>query len=600
MKRLLLAAAVAIGVVVALAGPASAHPLGNFTINQFSGLHVGHDGIVIDLVTDMAEIPTYQVKGDIDANGNGTFEDQELSAWRSAECAAQAEQLSLEVDGHAVQPVVDGAIALSFPPGQGGLPTLRLECPLRANLAAGAGQHTLVYQDQNFTGRLGWREIIAVGEGAAIRSSDVGDVDVTNRLTQYPKDVLSSPPNQRSARVRFEATATAGHVSRPATRVVTTPLPRGIDRLTRSFTDLVAARRLTVAFGLAAIGLAVLLGSIHALAPGHGKTVMAAYIVGERGTWRHAALIGLSVTATHTAGVVALGVILTTTTVAAPERLYPWFGLMSGLLLAGIGVTLVRRAVRNRRRPLVPQDLASVLAALPADSVHEPAPARERVPVLVGAAVGPGSPSSALADAGEHDRRHDDDQDDDHAHDHGDHEHGQDHSRRAWISFRRHEHHGHAHGHDGHAHDHDGHGRDHGPGAHAPAEAGVAHYHGGRLHTHKPVDPTLGWRSLMAVGFAGGLVPNPSALVVLLGAIALGRTWFGLLLVVAYGIGMAITLTSAGLLLVRARGLLDRFSWSSPTGRITRFTRFLPLVTASIIIGAGAFLAANAIAKLQW
>jgi len=104
----------------------------------------------------------------------------------------------------------------------------------------------------------------------------------------------------------------------------------------------------------------------------------------------------------------------------------------------------------------------------------------------------------------------------------------------------------------------------------------------------------------MAVGFAGGLVPNPSALVVLLGAIALGRTWFGLLLVVAYGVGMAVTLTSAGLLLVRARGLLDRFSWSSPTGRITRFTRFLPLVTASIIIAAGAFLAANAIAKLQW
>ena len=127
------------------------------------------------------------------------------------------------------------------------------------------------------------------------------------------------------------------------------PPPRGIDRRTRSFTDLVAARRLTVAFGLAAIGLALLLGSIHALAPGHGKTVMAAYIVGERGTWRHAAVIGLSVTATHTAGVVALGVILTTTTVAAPERLYPWFGLMSGLLLAGIGVTLgaTRRALRQ-------------------------------------------------------------------------------------------------------------------------------------------------------------------------------------------------------------------------------------------------------------
>lgn len=585
MKRLLLAAAVTSGVVVAFAGSASAHPLGNFTINQFSGLHVGRDGIVIDLVTDMAEIPTYQVKGDIDTDGDGTFDDQELATWRSAQCAARADELKVDLDGQAVRPVVDGAIALSFPPGQGGLPTLRLECPLRATVSAGAPQHTLVYEDHNFAGRLGWREIIAVGDGAAIRSSDVGDVDVTNRLTQYPKDVLSSPPNQRSATVRFEATATAGHVSRPATRVVTTPLPRGIDRLTRSFTDLVAARRLTVAFGLAALGLALLLGSIHALAPGHGKTVMAAYIVGERGTWRHAALIGLSVTATHTAGVVALGVILTTTTVAAPERLYPWFGLMSGLLLAGIGVTLVRRAVRNRRRPLVPADLAS-LAALPvvAEPIR-PTPFESgdvRTPALVGAATVHEASTHAASDAGrpavhEH-----------HDHDHDHHHDGGDGHRHRWISFRRDDHHHEGHTHEGHTHD--GHTHD--------GDAGVPHYHGGRLHTHQPIDPTLGWKSLMAVGFAGGLVPNPSALVVLLGAIALGRTWFGLLLVVAYGVGMAVTLTSAGLLLVRARSFLDRFSWSSPTGRVTRFTRFLPLVTSSVIIIAGAFLAANAVAKL--
>ena len=446
-----------------------------------------------------------------------------------------------------------------------------------------------MYEDRNFAGRLGWREIIAVGEGAAIRSSDVDDVDVTNRLTQYPKDVLSSPPNQRSATVRFEATATAtaGPAPRPAPRVVTTPLPRGIDRLTRSFTDLVAARRLTVAFGLAAIGLALLLGSIHALAPGHGKTVMAAYIVGERGTWRHAALIGLSVTATHTAGVVALGVILTTTTVAAPERLYPWFGLMSGLLLAGIGVTLVRRALRNRRRPLIPADLAS-LAALPV--VAEPIRPRHGRSRTPSARRSSSAPPSSTRWARQPSRRAPPSRGD-HDHDHHHHEGGG--HRHRWISFRRDDDHDH-HDHGDHTHDHpnDGHDQVH------DVAAVVPHYHGGRLHTHRPVDPTLGWRSLMAIGFAGGLVPNPSALVVLLGAIALGRTWFGLLLVVAYGVGMAVTLTSAGLLLVRARGLLDRFSWSSPTGRITRLTRFLPLVTSSVIIVAGAFLAANAIAKL--
>lgn len=124
------------------------------------------------------------------------------------------------------------------------------------------------------------------------------------------------------------------------------------------------------------------------------------------------------------------------------------------------------------------------------------------------------------------------------------------------------------------------------------------HSHGGRLHTHAPIDPSLGWRSLLAVGFAGGLVPNPSALVVLLGAIALGRTWFGLLLVVAYGVGMAVTLTSAGLLLVRARGFLDRRSWGSPGGRIPRVAQLLPFVTSTVIIVAGCLLTAGAISKL--
>jgi nickel/cobalt transporter (NicO) family protein len=126
----------------------------------------------------------------------------------------------------------------------------------------------------------------------------------------------------------------------------------------------------------------------------------------------------------------------------------------------------------------------------------------------------------------------------------------------------------------------------------------VPHTHSRRMHAHAPIDPALGWRSLLMVGFAGGLVPNPSALVVLLGAIALGRTWFGLLVVVAYGIGMAVTLTGAGLLLVRARGLLDRRSWATPGGRIPRLTRLLPLLTSTIIVVVGCLLTLGAAAKL--
>ncbi len=120
------------------------------------------------------------------------------------------------------------------------------------------------------------------------------------------------------------------------------------------------------------------------------------------------------------------------------------------------------------------------------------------------------------------------------------------------------------------------------------------------------------------MGFAGGLVPSPSALVVLVGAIALGRAWFGVLLVVAYGAGMAVTLTGAGLLLVRARAALDRraarpasawarsratrswsgaiLGWSGP-GRarlgVAALGRPLPLASASVIVLVGLFLAAR-------
>jgi ABC-type nickel/cobalt efflux system permease component RcnA len=101
------------------------------------------------------------------------------------------------------------------------------------------------------------------------------------------------------------------------------------------------------------------------------------------------------------------------------------------------------------------------------------------------------------------------------------------------------------------------------------------------------------------MGFAGGMVPAPSALVVLLGAIALGRTWFGVVLVVAYGLGMAVTLTAAGLLLVRARRVLDvRAARRVGDGRLAAVVRVLPLATSSLIVVVGLYLAARGAAQL--
>lgn len=117
----------------------------------------------------------------------------------------------------------------------------------------------------------------------------------------------------------------------------------------------------------------------------------------------------------------------------------------------------------------------------------------------------------------------------------------------------------------------------------------VTHVHGGRVHSHAPLpEGRLSWKALVGMGVAGGLVPSPSALLVLLSANALGRPLFGVLLVAAYGVGMAVTLTGAGLLLLRARAVLDRRGWTG--GRAATVGRLIPLGTAGIVVLVGAGL----------
>ena len=117
---------------------------------------------------------------------------------------------------------------------------------------------------------------------------------------------------------------------------------------------------------------------------------------------------------------------------------------------------------------------------------------------------------------------------------------------------------------------------------------------------HAPIDLRLGWRSLLGIGFAGGLVPSPSALLVLLGAIALGRTWFGLLLVTAYGLGMATMLTTAGLVLLRARVWFERRAVrrTHASIRLVAFARLAPIVTSATIVVVGLTLAVRAALQL--
>src|SRR6185369_9918995 len=115
----------------------------------------------------------------------------------------------------------------------------------------------------------------------------------------------------------------------------------------------------------------------------------------------------------------------------------------------------------------------------------------------------------------------------------------------------------------------DGHTRDAIPGEHS---------HGGARHSHlPPAGATLSWRSLFVLGLAGGLIPSTSALLILLGAIAAGRPAFGLILVVAFGLGMAAVMSGVGLVLVTARDRVDRVQGGIGFGR---FREAIPLVAS--------------------
>jgi nickel/cobalt transporter (NicO) family protein len=286
----------------------------------------------------------------------------------------------------------------------------------------------------------------------------------------------------------------------------------------------------------------LVLGGLHALAPGHGKTLMAAYAVGRQGGRREMLLIGGVVALTHTAGILLLATVASTSSAFAPDRTLRWTGIASALIVVAVGVNLLRLRWRGVRASHAPH-------------------------------------------TGDHSHDHTD-----HAHDHPhDHHHHNDH-----------DHHGHHHGHD---HDHDDHEHRQDVAARSgwslrrraaedPRFVVTSHRHGGVAHSHvlPAVGASVPRRELIAMGLAGGLVPSPSALLVLLAAVALGRVWLGLALVVAYGLGLAMTLVGTGLLLARAGGRIRSWIDARPSGGSAIAIRALPLVSAFAVSGAGLLL----------
>lgn len=598
--RRLGAVAIVVSAVTALpVGVADAHPLGNFTTNTALALTVGRDRVDGRYIVDLAEIPALQVRQGLGAS-TGTVPADVGMKWAANECAARSEKLGLMVEGRTVAWTVQGS-HVTFPAGQAGLSTLRLECNLVSSVSAFTVGSAISIKDSNFADRLGWREITAGSAGVTIQT-DLGSQSRSEFLTSYPKNAIGAPSNVRAGSIAVKAltggtalgTATAP-TSASSTTKSAVRVTRGNNALTRRFQSLVARNHLSPMFAFGAVLLAIVLGGFHALAPGHGKSLMAAYVLGRRGGRRELITIGGTVALTHTIGVILLGAAALASTSWSPDRTLRWTGVGSGLLVVAVGVGLLRDRLRSYRADGGRRSWLDTVEATPLVDRSLLAPAEH-------------------GDHGHGDHRHDE-----HGHAHGnDHahgDHGPDHSRGD---------HGHAHGEHGHddhdGHEHEGHG--HGHAHNAPAKRSLrarfgrqaiedarldpnlvvtTHAHGGLNHSHVLPKPgaLVSRRQLVSMGLAGGLVPSPSALVVLLAAVALGRIWFGVLLVVAYGIGLALTLMGAGVALAYFEGRLRR--WTTGSGRaaaIAPVISVLPLASAFVLIGGGALLVSRALAGI--
>jgi nickel/cobalt exporter len=506
-----LAAAGAIA-LLAPSQPASAHPLGNFSVNHYHGLQVHQDKVTDLAIVDSAEIPTLQEKDSVDADHDGAVGAAEKDAYGRDQCRTLARSFTAKADGRKLRWTVDEH-RVDYAAGAANLTTTRLTCRLSAP-ADLSSPSTLRVSDRYRADRVGWHEITATGAGVALPDSPVPAKSISDQLRSYPNDLLTSPLNVRSATLRTEpadGAAAAGNGSGSDSTDSAGLLERTVAGADRVLQNLIARGDLTGIVVVLAVLLSLLLGASHAALPGHGKTIMAAYIAGRRGSVKDAVVVGATVTATHTAGVLVLGLLLTLSASLAGDTLLGYLGVASGALVATIGIGLM-------------------------------------VSVLRGRGLG------------------------------GRHHHG----------------HGHAHGH-GHTHDHD---HDHGHG-HTHDDHGHTHDHR-PAHTHEKRDRRPNRLSLIGMGVAGGLVPSPSALVVLLGAIGLGRTAFGVILVLGYGLGMAGTLTAAGLLIVKVQDRMRRASLpaflSRFAGPAKRLGSATPVVTAGLVLFVGLSLAGRSLA----
>ena len=530
-RRFLISSLLVIVVLCASLNVAWAHPMGNFSVNHYAKISVDTKSITILYLLDFAEIPTYQNIRQYHLTPAN--DDPSVAAYLAQQAKLLRDGITVEDGGKALHFECVSRQAI-FAEGAGGLPTMKIGLTYRAAFTPSTSAHNISYADANYPGHTGWKEVvISVEEGASVVDSSVPSVDRSQELTNYPTDLLNSPPQTLSASFTLNPTPAANRATAPQsdsrltrlaapdqtpnrsmrhgvakligetmqkqspTQILKQPesnasqlirLQTNVQATPRNrFTQLIATQeRPSLWVFLSAAFIAAGLGSLHALEPGHGKTLVAAYLVGSRGKARHAVLLGLIVTASHTAGVYLLGVIaLYASHYIVPEQLYPWLGGISGCTVAGLGAFLFLRHLTG--------------------------------------------------ESGEHTH----DSREQHSH---------------WFStlLRK------------------------SSNTNSPTASGSRH------------DTPVSLGQLCALGITGGIVPCPAALVVLLSAFSLHRIGFGLFLITAFSLGLAAVLVIVGLGMVYAKQFLVRAKPADP------FSRYLPLVSSAfmVILGIGITISA--------
>ncbi len=492
-----------------LAGFAGAHPMGNLSINHYARLEPDAKGVNVTYVLDLAEIPTFELTQTWNTPQGTPMGVVESKA--AAQAREWVRNLVFTEDGKPRTATV-GSTRLAIIDGAGNLPVFRITTKLSVLAQGGRFE----YEDRNYATRAGWREVVVVaGAGGKLENSSVGSQDLSEGLTAYPQDPTKAPPQDTKASFTWKLVALPPVMISSLTQPDAPAVVKAPDAVPDTVRDVRPAeaqsggtikrndaistilRMKTISWPLMAtlIALSFWFGALHALEPGHGKTMVAAYLVGEKGTAKHAVLLGGMVTFTHTISVFILGLVtMFLSQYIMPDKLSKILGVISGLSIVWIGGMMLWRRT--------------------AVALH---------------------------------KRH-----------HSHHDHGHHHS------------HDHAHDHD---HDHD-HNHDH---AHDP----FTHTHDGHTHSHAPTgDISIG--SLIALGASGGLVPCPSALILLLSAISIGRVGLGLILLFSFSIGLAIVLSCTGLLVLYAKNLLPEKS------RGDNFVfRYLPVASAAVIFVIG-------------